>query len=272
MKRILYLSITLVVIVFPLSALAQTTVKGCVENERGEAVEYVSIGIEDDSVGVISDAKGKFMLTIPAGRKDNLSFSHVSYLTENVAYDTYSQARELKVILKDKVVELMEVVIDKKSKPHTLSGKSWISFGDAAFVEGSDENSEWGPIFTNSKDYVLSDILVTVKECEYEQCTLSFNVYEINDGQFVNILNKPIYQVVSVADNDNTLDVTPTENIVLKGKQEYCVCMGVVDTKGKGAIFFPLNFKSSYARNAVKGKRRKMPVCPAIIVKGYEIN
>lgn len=272
MKRFLLFTLTLVVIVIPFSALAQTTVKGCVVNERGEAVEYVSIGIEDDSVGVISDARGQFMLTIPAGRKDNLSFSHVSYLTETVAYNTYSQTKELTVILKDKVVELTEVVIDKKSRPHTLSGKSWVSFGDAAFIEESDENSEWGPIFTNSKDCVLSDILITIKECEYEQCTLSFNVYEIKDGQFVNILNKPIYQVVSADDNGNSLDVTPSENIVLKGKQEYCICMGVVDTKGKGGIFFPLNFKSSYARNAVKGKRRKLPACPTIIVKGYELN
>ena len=271
-KRILHLAITLVVIVFPLSALGQTTVKGYVVNERGETVEYVSIGIEDDSVGVISDARGQFMLTIPAGRKDNLSFSHVSYLTETVAYNTYSQTKELTVVLKDKVVELTEVVIDKKSKPHTLSGKSWISFGDAAFIGGSDENNEWGPIFTNSKDYVLSDILVDVKECDYEQCTLSFNVYEIKDGQFVNILTKPIYQVASADDNGSTLDVTPTESIVLKGKQEYCVCMGVVDTKGKGGIYFPLNFKSSYARNAVKGKRRKLPACPVIVVKGYEMN
>lgn len=39
---------------------AQTLVKGHVVNERGESVEYVSIGFEedDDSVGVISDAKG----------------------------------------------------------------------------------------------------------------------------------------------------------------------------------------------------------------------
>ena len=37
---------------------AQTTVKGHVINERGENIEYVSIGIEEDSVGVISDAQG----------------------------------------------------------------------------------------------------------------------------------------------------------------------------------------------------------------------
>ena len=45
---------------------AQVKVTGHVVNERGETVEYVSIEIEEDSVGVISDAQGHFTLTIPA--------------------------------------------------------------------------------------------------------------------------------------------------------------------------------------------------------------
>ena len=50
---------TIITILFTLVAMtgqAQTKVKGHVVNERGETVEYVSIGIEEDSVGVISDA------------------------------------------------------------------------------------------------------------------------------------------------------------------------------------------------------------------------
>lgn len=274
MERILYLAIIQAVSFFSFSASAQTTVKGHVVNERGEAVEYVSIGFEEDSVGVISDARGHFVLDIPAGRKDDLSFSHVSYQTETVPFHVYSQTNELTVKLKDKVVELSEVVISKKSKPQTLSGKSWVGFGVAGFISGvsNTNNYEWGPIFSNSKDYVLSDILIMVKECLFEQCTLSFNVYEVHGQRFVNVLNMPIYQVVSPADNGKLLDVTPTENIVLKGTQKYCICLSIVDTKGKGAIYFPLTFKSSYARNTVKGKRRKLPACPSIMVKGYKMN
>ena len=271
MRRFLYLSVILVVLLIPSSALAQKTIKGRVVNQRGEAIEYVSIGFEDDSVGVISDASGRFTLTIPAGRKDSLTFSHVSYQTEAIAYTTYSQAKDLTVTLNDKVVELCEVVIDKKSKSHTLSGKSWISFGAAGYI-GNMGSREWGPIFSNRKDYVLSDILFTVMDCTYEQCTLSFNIYEIHGSQFVNILHKPIYQIVSSADNGKLLGVTPSESIVLKGQQEYCVCISVVDIKGEGAIYFPLTFKSSYARDTVKGKRRKLPACPAIVVKGFEMN
>jgi hypothetical protein len=70
--------ITALLALFTMTGWAQTTVKGHVVNERGEGVEYVSIGIEEDSVGVISDAQGHFTLTIPAGRKDELTFTHMN--------------------------------------------------------------------------------------------------------------------------------------------------------------------------------------------------
>ena len=63
--------ITALLALIAMAGLAQTKVTGHVVNERGERVEYVSIGIEEDSVGVISDAQGHFTLTIPAGRKDD---------------------------------------------------------------------------------------------------------------------------------------------------------------------------------------------------------
>ena len=272
MKQIHYLTISLVVVLlFSTSTIAQTTIKGHVVNEQGESVEYVNIGFEEDSVGVISDTQGYFEITIPAGRKDSLSFTHVSYQPTLIPFNVYSKKADFTVTMLNKVVELNEVVVGKKNRPHTLSGKSWVSVGVVAFIGDNNEYSEWGPIFKNRKDYLLSDILLTIKECTFEQCTLSYNIYEIHGNQFVNILNKPIYQVVSPADNDKQIVVSPLENIILKGKQQYCISVSPVNIKGKGAIYFSATFKSSFVRNSVKGKRRKMPICPAIVVKGCEL-
>ena len=131
---------------------AQTTVKGHVINEQGENIEYVSIGIEEDSVGVISDAQGNFTLTMPAGRRDDLTLTHVSYQTATIPYTTYADGHELTVTLKDKVIELAEVVVGKKNKSHTLSGKSWIRTSTAGFRGNCKGDIEWGPIFKNRKD------------------------------------------------------------------------------------------------------------------------
>lgn len=264
--------ITTLFSLFVLTVQGQTKVTGHVVNERGEPVEYVRIGIEEDSIGIISDAQGYFTLTIPAGRKDELTLSHVSYQTATIPYTTYTDGHELTVTLKDKVYELVEVVIGKKSKPHTLSGKSWIRTSTAGFEGDCKGDIEWGPIFKNRKDYLLTDIMVPINKCEYRECLLSFNCYEVRDKKFINVLNKPIYQRVTPADNGKQITISPAESIVLKGKKKYCVTISVVDIKGKGRLSFPANFKSSYARHKVKGKMRKIPGCPIIIVKGYEVN
>ena len=272
MKR-LRLVLAILAAVASARGLAQTAIKGHVINEQGESIEYVSIGIEGDSVGVISDAQGHFTLTIPAGRKDDLTFTHVSYQTTTIPYKTYTEGRELTVTLKDKIIELTEVVVGKKNKSHTLSGKSWLRSGLVGFTGNQTGDTEWGPIFKNRKDFVLSDILLTISQCKYEECVLSFNVYELRGKQFVNILNKPIYQRITPADDGRQFCVSPSESVILKGKKKYCVTVSMVDVKGKGkgALYFPANFKSSYVRNAVKGKMRKLPACPMMVVKGYEI-
>ena len=180
MKQLRFALIFLIVITY-VRGFAQITVKGHVVNERGENVEYVSIGIEEDSVGVISDAQGHFALTIPAGRKDELTFTHVSYQTATIPYTKYANGHELTVTLKDKVIELAEVVVGKKSKPHTLSGKSWVRTSTAGFRGNCKGDIEWGPIFKNRKDYLLTDIMVSIDKCEYEECMLSFNCYEVKD-------------------------------------------------------------------------------------------
>ena len=254
-----------------LAGQGQTKVTGHVINERGDAVEYVSIGFDEDSVGVISDAQGHFTLTIPAGRKDELTFTHVSYQPATVLYETYANGRELTVMLRDKVIELAEVVVGKKNKPHTLSGKSWLRTSTAGFRGDCKGDIEWGPIFKNRKDYLLTDIMVSIDKCEYEECLLSFNCYEVREKKLINVLNKPIYKRVTPADNGKNIYVSPAESIVLKGKKKYCVTISVVDIKGNGSLSFPANFKSSYARHKVKGKMKKIPGCPMIIVKGYEV-
>ena len=145
---------------------AQITVKGQVINERGESIEYVSIGFDEDSVGVISDAKGNSELTIPAGRKKELSFSHVSFLTTEIPYQEYASGKELTVVLKDKVVELAEVVIGKKNKPKTIVGKGIPAPGLVGTSgHGSDLGPEGGVPFSCSKEYVISDILVKISRC-----------------------------------------------------------------------------------------------------------
>ena len=57
-----------------------------------------------------------------------------------------------------------------------------------------------------------------------------------------------------------------------KPKTDYYVSIRVVDGFGeKGFLYLNAYMKNGLYRNAVKGKTKKLPVCPAIQVKGYEV-
>ena len=268
--------IAIMIVASPVSA--QTIVKGHVVNERGETVEYVSIGFEEYdcenqsySVGTISDANGNFTIEIPANRKNDLVFTHVSFQNAVVPFGTYSNGRQLTVTMKDKVVELDEVVVGKKNKTQKIAGKA-ISGPVASFRgKGKVDGTEWGPVFKSKKDYVISDILLTIRGASYQWCVLSFNIYEIQGGKFVNILNKPIYHRIEKSNVKQRLDIQPEETIVLRGKRKYYISVMVVDSDRYGILDMQSQFKTSYARSIIKGKKRKLPIGPAILVKGYEI-
>lgn len=271
MKKTIIFAMLIAIMTIASPVSAQTIVKGSIVNERSETIEYVSIGFEEDSVGTISDTNGNFELEIPTNRKNDLVFTHVSFQKAVVPYETYANGQQLTVTMKDKVVELAEVVVGKKNKPQKIAGKA-ISGPMASFRgKGKADALEWGPVFRSKKDYVISDILLTIKGTSYQWCVLSFNIYEIQDSKFVNILNKPIYHRIEKSNSKQRLDIQPQETIMLKGKKRYYISVAVIDSDSYGILDMQSQFKTSYARNITKGKKRKLPIGPAIQVKGYEI-
>ena len=243
--------ITMMLALVAMTGQAQITLKGSIINERGEKIEYVSVGLEEDSIGTISDANGNFTIEIPANRKNDLVFTHVSFQKAIVPYETYANGQQLTVTMKDKVVELAEVVVGKKNKPQKIAGKA-ISGPMASFRgKGKADALEWGPVFRSKKDYVISDIL-------HQWCVLSFNIYEIQDSKFVNILNKPIYHRIEKSNCKQRLDIQPQETIMLKGKKRYYISVAVIDSDSYGILDMQSQFKTSYARNITKGKKRKL--------------
>ena len=253
---------------------AQTVVEGDVVNGRGETIEYVSIGLEADSVGTISDEKGHFVLTIPEGKQADLLFSHVSYLPERIPYDVYRGGCDsLVVVLKEKVVGLTEVVVGRGSRLKTIVGKGITVPGVVGMSgKGRPDSSEWGIAFQPMRDHVVSDVQVDVAGCDYLKCTLSMNLYELVGGEFVNVLTKPIYQNVYQSDGRQMLDFVPEENIVLKRKRKYFASISCVDTYGQtGVVYFQAQVRTCYFRHLPQGTTRKLPGGPVIVVRGYEV-
>ena len=72
------LTLALAAVVLPvlLSAQERVSVRGRIVNEKGEAVEYVQVGVPRHQIGPIGTADGRFEISTPP---DTLEFFHVSY-------------------------------------------------------------------------------------------------------------------------------------------------------------------------------------------------
>ena len=99
---------------------------------------------------------------------------------------------------------------------------------------------------------------------------MSFNLYEKRDGKYVNILQKPIYEIIKQENGKHTLDVRPEETLLLKRKKDYYLSVRVVDSDSPGYLYMKAYLKNGLYRRVVKGKQRKIPICPALRIKGYE--
>lgn len=261
----------LFVTAFLLNATAQTTITGRIINEHDEAVEYATIALCGDSIGTLADAQGRFSLTIPNNNKSDLSISHVSYNRALIPHSTYNNGKQLLIKLKEKNVELNEVIIGKKNKLKTILGKKLPGPAGSFRGKGQENWIEWGPTFKSKKDWVVSNIMFTIKKCTHERCVLSFSIYEKRGNEWVNILNKPIYKTVNKTSHKTKLDIKPCDDIILKAGKEYYISVSVVDSDEYGILEFDSQLRSCIARHLSKSRTRKIPAGPAITLMGYEL-
>ena len=106
--------------------IADLKIKGRVTDSRGEGVPGANVLVKGTSNGVITDAEGKYSITVPEG--GTLVFSFVGYFTQEIAVKNESV---LDVVLVEDVTALDEIVVvgygyQKKSD---LTG-SIVSLGD----------------------------------------------------------------------------------------------------------------------------------------------
>ncbi len=92
----------------PLWLLAQVTVSGTVNNDKGVPVPGASVKLKNSTVGTATDASGKFVLTIP-GNSGVLEISSVGLKTQNVTVTGSSS--DLVVNMEEDIGNLNEVVV-----------------------------------------------------------------------------------------------------------------------------------------------------------------
>ena len=283
------INFVLATLLLPVMLFAQdrVTVKGRIVDEKGDAVEYVQLGVPKLQIGTVSTADGRFEIEMPC---DTLEFFHVSY--QPAAYPVTGDADDVIIVLHEQ--ELPPAVLiggDTKEKyllrPGTkvLGNKGIISF---SLQNGRSEGRELGSVAQVRKPFLVQDILLSVHSNHIPGCVASVNIYRIEgkNESFVNVLRKPIYFEVAVSDDPQPFDIQPEETLLLEpGK--YFIAFQIVgyDEQALAAFLdkpeedrkfwemsmdFIIHFKSSYVREVALGEMKSLPVNIGIAVKGLE--
>ena len=88
---------------------AQITVNGKVKDKNGDPLIGVTVILKGTSTGIITDATGKFVLTIPKGStKPILQFSYIGYSSQEVEITTETY---YEITLMESTQEISEVVV-----------------------------------------------------------------------------------------------------------------------------------------------------------------
>lgn len=272
----------------PVSAFGQErfSVKGHIVNDRGDAVEYVQVGIPEYDIGTISSLDGHFEVSVPAGM---LEFHHVSY--GPAGYPVTGPKDDLVIVLHEN--ELPAAVFiggDTQEKYLLRPGKKILGNGGVLVFEpktGSTKGVEIGSVARAKKPFLVQDIGFGIRENTIPDCVVSVNIYRIEgEEDFVNVLRKPLYVKVPESDKPQEFHVRPEETLLLEpGK--YFISFQIVDCNEEALAAYLsepeserdwsqmrlttlLYFKSSYTRKAALGKMQHYPINIGMVVKGLE--
>ena len=273
----------------PVSAFGQErfSVKGHIVNDRGDAVEYVQVGIPEYDIGTISSLDGHFEVSVPAGM---LEFHHVSY--GPAGYPVTGSKDDLVIVLHEN--ELPAAVFiggDTQEKYLLRPGKKILGNGGVLVFEpktGSTKGVEIGSVARAKKPFLVQDIQFGIWQNSIPDCIISVNIYRIEDKDedFVNVLQKPIYVHVAESEKPQEFRIRPEETILLEPGRYY-ISFQIVDCNEKALeeylqvpeserdwsqmrLSTILYFKSSYVRKAALGKMEHYPVNIGMVVKGLE--
>lgn len=279
----------LALLLFPIIVFAQerVTVKGRIVNSKGEAVEYVQVGVPKLQIGAISSVDGLFEITVP---RDTLEFFHVSY--QPASYPVTGPAEDVVITLQEQELPPAVFIAGETKEKYLLRPgiKMNENLGGAGFCfpEGAGSGLELGSVARTKKPFLIRDIQFTILDNYIPGCVASINIYRI-EGEpevFTNILHKPIYFNIVESDTRRDYDIQPEETILLDpGK--YFIAFQVVATDNEAVrrirekpaserdakdlhFYTPLYFKSSYERSVAMGKMMHIPVNIGVSVKGLE--
>ena len=270
MKRLIISGLAVILHCTFLNAQDVRTFSGRVTDSNGDGIEYVSIGVPNDTIFTVSDINGYFRFRLPDSDTRGIVFSHLSYDPFTLDPQDAGFGTEGLSITLD-YHELPEaVVLPDKGKTVTVLGKG-VRWAGAGFglsnVSGGILKEEWGSKVRLRKPTRIEKAELECKLDDVDKAVLSFVIYKITGDStaYVPVQHIPVYQTILPGDDYENL-VFEEPEVLLLDPGTYYFAVKFVEFEGDGALVCKGYFKGAYSR----ADDLSMPLSIGLKVTGIE--
>lgn len=181
-------------------------IQGTVTNKSNKALQYVSIGIVNKTIGTVSNKNGSFTLILnedQISENDTLRFSMVGYNSVSVLISEIKNKNSLNVQLLERVEKIPEaVIIGKKIKTKVKGTKRQPVplYTQLAISKYPNQNlgSAIGRSFSIHHENTLLENLKFFVYSNYDTVTFRINIYSIKSRKpYKSLLQKCIYKQIT---------------------------------------------------------------------------
>jgi hypothetical protein len=226
-------------------------IKGKIIDEKTrESLAFVNVGIRNKNTGTVSAKDGNFQLLInPDLRADSLTVSMAGYQTRVIRLSgLLSGSKPVTILLKERSVELKEVVITSKAIKTVTKGNTtttnFVNVGLPLKFLGSETGIR---VHLGRKPVLLKSFSFNISENRLDTADFRLNIYSMRNGApFENILHQNILIPVGKQTGKYTLNLNAYK-LVLDGDVLISLewIAGSSSGRGNGAIFLSAGFLNS---------------------------
>ncbi|MCD4835113.1 MAG: carboxypeptidase-like regulatory domain-containing protein [Bacteroidales bacterium] len=224
------------------------TITGKVSNNEQQALQYVSIGIINKTIGTISDENGDFILRIEENQiesSDSLKFSMIGYNSKSFLINEILDIQTLIVILPEKIETIPEAIITGNKLKTKVKGTThfpaplYVMLSNSELPDQNLGSAIARSFNINNENTIIEDIKFYIYS-NYDTTTIRINIYSVKRRKpYKSILNTGIYTQITGKKHDWVhVDLKPYNISV---DNDIIVALEWVDKSTKGDyLFFPL--------------------------------
>ena len=209
--------------------------------ESNDFIQYVNIGIENKSIGTVSNSKGAFKLELSdkITKNDTVVFSHIGYNSKKVAVSALIE-KNITIKLMPNSNNLNEVIVEftkPKSKRfgRTSKGLSLMHFNFYTAHEKTVDDrlsKEIGIEFKLKKDCKIENLNFNITQNDFKSLKFRLNFYKVENGLPTELLNEKdiIFEIKDNFRGWYTLDLIPFDVFLDKENEDVAATIQWVES------------------------------------------